>query len=425
MTFKRIVKAINGICADTFKNQLLNISEEHDRFILLDSNNYEGYPYSEFGFLCAFDSISEIEAINRKFDIQELTDYHRIISDWTFGYISYESLHSDNDTFGLFFFQPRFVFFQKEDKIYAAVHPEHDNDETINTLINQILTKQTNQKQGDKITLKTDMSFDKYQTAFKSIQQHIRRGDTYEVNFCINFKAKVKNLYPVSIYKSLINKTKAPFSAFLKKSNIYVLSASPERFLKHTELKLIAQPMKGTAGRGKNQAEDIDIQYELSVNTKERAENIMITDLVRNDLSRFALRNSVCVEELCKVYKFENVFQMITTVSSKIQSKSTAFQALKAAFPPGSMTGAPKHRTMQIIKNHETFERGLYSGSIGYITPEGNFDFSVVIRTLFYNSETQVINFAVGSAITDASVAGAEYAECLLKAETITKTLES
>jgi para-aminobenzoate synthetase component 1 len=155
----------------------------------------------------------------------------------------------------------------------------------------------------------------------------------------------------------------------------------------------------------------------LARDEKERAENVMIVDLVRNDLSKTAKKGAVAVEELCKVYSFKQVHQMISTVVSEIDSELHPIETLRSTFPMGSMTGAPKVSAMKIIEHLEVSKRGLYSGAIGYFTPENDFDFNVVIRSILYNEEKKYISYSVGSAITIKSDAAKEYEECLLKAK--------
>jgi len=202
------------------------------------------------------------------------------------------------------------------------------------------------------------------------------------------------------------------------------MCASPERYLKKMGTKVISQPIKGTAPRSKNKKTDARLIQELQTDEKERSENIMIVDLVRNDLSKSALKGSVVVEELCKVYSFEQVHQMVSTISATVPDDIDPIKVLKETFPMGSMTGAPKVSALKIIEELESFKRGLYSGAVGYITPEGDFDFNVVIRSMLYNETKKYVSYAVGSAITAKSVPEKEYQECLLKAKAMRQVLE-
>lgn len=253
---------------------------------------------------------------------------------------------------------------------------------------------------------------------------HIRRGDIYEANFCIEFYAQDARIDPLATFNHLNELSSAPFSTFLRLGQLYALSSSPERFLRKQGQRLISQPIKGTRKRGVNQQEDQRLKQDLERDPKERSENIMITDLVRNDMSKIARKASVHVDELCKVYSFEQVHQMISTVSCTIDQDFLEVDVIKALFPMGSMTGAPKIRAMEIIEELEDFKRGLYSGAVGYFHPSGDFDFNVIIRTILYNQASRYLCLPVGSAITIGSEIDQEYAECLLKAKAMREVLE-
>ncbi len=255
--------------------------------------------------------------------------------------------------------------------------------------------------------------------------EYIRFGSIYEANFCMEFFAKEASINPVEIYEKLDTISKAPFATFFKNNNQYLLSASPERYLKKENEKVISQPIKGTARRSFDIEQDAFLKSELAKSEKERSENIMIVDLVRNDLSHTAKKGSVVVEELCEVYTFKQVHQMISTIVSKVENTVSPIEILKTTFPMGSMTGAPKISAMKIIEELEETKRGLYSGAVGYFTPTGDFDFNVVIRSILYNAKNQYLSFSVGSAITSQSVPENEYEECLLKAKAMFEVLQS
>ncbi len=256
------------------------------------------------------------------------------------------------------------------------------------------------------------------------IKSHLKAGDIYEMNYCHEFYAENCEINPYKVYKKLNELTNAPFSSFYKNKDQFILSGSPERFLKKEGDKIISQPIKGTAKRGKDSKEDEEIKNKLANDPKERSENIMIVDLVRNDLSKTAAKGSVKVEELCKVYSFDTVHQMISTVSSQLKKGCSSLDVIKHAFPMGSMTGAPKYEAMQIIDQLESTKRGVYSGALGYIKPNGDFDFNVLIRTILYNRALKRTSFMVGGAITLKSNIENEYQETLLKAEALKKALE-
>ena len=239
----------------------------------------------------------------------------------------------------------------------------------------------------------------------------------------MEFFKKDWSIDPLTRFFRLNEMSSAPFSAYLSFDQKHVLCGSPERFIKKEGDTIISQPIKGTIKRGKNQEEDDKLVQQLKMDPKERSENIMITDLVRNDLSKTAAPGSVQVEELCEVYTFKTVHQLISTVTSKIKTGVHPVDVIKNAFPMGSMTGAPKVRAMEIIEEEEDFKRGIYSGSIGYFDPQGDFDFNVVIRSLIYNEKNHYLSARVGGAITALSDPEREYDECLLKMESMKRTL--
>lgn len=273
------------------------------------------------------------------------------------------------------------------------------------------------------IAMKARVSKQAYLDSIHQLMRHVQLGNIYEVNFCQEFFAEVKLTSPLTAWKKLRSMTRAPFSAFVRHDELFALCASPERFLQKKKSKLISQPIKGTIRRGRDSAEDEVLKKNLVENPKERSENVMIVDLVRNDLSKSAMRGSVKVDELIGVHTFPTVHHLISTISCKVQDGVSFSQLMRDTFPMGSMTGAPKIRAMQLIEQHEYSTRGLYSGTIGYITPDGDFDLNVVIRSVLYNDQIPYVSFHVGGAITAACKAEDEYDECLLKAEALIKAL--
>jgi len=279
------------------------------------------------------------------------------------------------------------------------------------------LTPQSTHLSEEKIEIKSRISKKDYHQKVEKILEHIYKGDIYEANFCQEFYAENTRISPLHMYEDLNTISEAPFATFLKIDHQFLLCASPERYLKKVGPKIISQPIKGTAKRFEDCLEDQKAATTLSIDTKERSENIMIVDLVRNDLSRSAKKGSVQVEELCKVSSFKQVHQMISTVVSELKDDVHLVDVIKDTFPMGSMTGAPKISAMKIIERLEETKRGLYSGAVGYFTPSGDFDFNVVIRSILYNAEKKYLSFSVGSAITAKSFPEKEYEECLLKAK--------
>ncbi|MFC6999621.1 aminodeoxychorismate synthase component I [Rufibacter roseus] len=331
------------------------------------------------------------------------------------------SQHPDNIGFPeLAFFAPEaYIHFEEET---LTVYSEVDSPDSII----QAISSTTFSSSFPKNSLKTvaRISREEYIQSVQKLQQHIVEGDVYEINFCQEFYAEQASLDPVQVYFKLNEISPTPFSGFLKWHDKYLLCASPERFLKKENDLLISQPIKGTIRRGSTPEEDLANKATLASSEKERAENMMIVDLVRNDLNRVAAIGTVKVEEFFGLYGFQHVWQMISTITGKLSPEADAVQALQAAFPMGSMTGAPKIKALELIEKYEKTKRGLYSGSFGYFLPNGDFDFNVVIRSIQYNAATRYLNYEVGSAITYDSVPEQEYEECLLKAFAIKSVLE-
>lgn len=401
------------------------MADFYDQLVFLNSNDTRSISYLALGNKEEFVATS-----NKVFDgLKSFIDFHQ---DWAFGYLGYDLKNevepslSSNNTDPLFF--PEVHFFVPEIVLeitvdFVKIHfVEEKEKERFLSVLDQNDQKTT--KKTEKVKFKQRMSKDNYEQRFEAIKEHIQQGDIYEMNFCHEFYAENAEINPFETYTRLNKLTNAPFSSFYKNKDQYILCGSPERYIKKEGDKIITQPIKGTAKRGKTKEEDEEIKLALSQNEKERSENIMIVDLVRNDLSKTAIKASVKVEELCKVYSFETVHQMISTVTSEIDKTTHPVEVLRTTFPMGSMTGAPKVEAMKIIEEIETTKRGVYSGGIGYFNPEGDFDFNVVIRSLLYNEKKKYLNFMVGGAITSKANAEDEYEETLLKAEAMIESLK-
>lgn len=245
---------------------------------------------------------------------------------------------------------------------------------------------------------------------------HIKRGDIYEINYCMEFFAENAEIDPHTVFSRLKELTEAPFAGLYKTGDTWILCASPERFVQRNGNKLLTQPMKGTAPRGKTKEEDISLKTALAKSPKEQTENVMAVDVARNDLSIIAKKGSVITEELFGVKTFKNVHQMVSTVSCELKENTSLENIMDATFPPASMTGAPKLKALELIRKYELSPRGIYSGCIGSVSNEGDFDFCVVIRTIIYDERKKRVSFHVGSAITAGCNPEAEWDECLLKA---------
>lgn len=263
-----------------------------------------------------------------------------------------------------------------------------------------------------------------YTATFKKIQDHILEGDIYELNYCMGFHGTATSTDPINMFLDLCENSPMPFSALFKAANLYLCCASPERFLKKKGQTLLSQPIKGTIRRGKTKKEDKALKKQLAESEKEQAENLMIVDLMRNDLARIGLTGSVEVKELFGIYSFKQISQMISSVACELPSSIGFEEIVSKTFPMGSMTGAPKIKCMELIEAYEKFKRAWFSGSIGYINSNGDFDFCVIIRSLIIDRTKNSFYFGVGSAITIDADAQAEYQECLLKAASLINTLQ-
>ena len=412
-----------------YKQQLLQWSQQFREVVFLDSNAYH-QKYASYDCVLAVDAFTSIKTDFYN-AFEELQQYQQQTKDWLFGYLAYdlkndtERLHSDNfdglQFPDLFFFQPKKLFLLKDN--HLEIQYLHLCDDEIDFDFNQIKTYSSNAIPNSQFNILPRISKENYVVKVNTMLEHIHRGDIYEANFCMEFYAEKATIDPLNVYEKLNQISKPPFATFFKNQQQYLLCASPERYLKKEGNKVISQPIKGTAKRFSEVTSDEQSKTELSQNPKERSENIMIVDLVRNDLSKTASKGSVDVEELCGIYTFEQVHQMISTVVSTVENAISPVEIIKTTFPMGSMTGAPKISAMNIIETLEETKRGLYSGAVGYFTPENDFDFNVVIRSILYNAEERYVSFSVGSAITAQANAEQEYEECMLKAKAMFEVL--
>ncbi len=431
---------------------------------LRSSESYYG-KLSRYEAIAAFDNLEAIQGPLSGLD-RDLTD------DWYLGWLCYEL---KDEIFGIsdklpdplvgfpevHFFRPRWILICEEGKLRLGYDPWHNSEDEARSFLTSVTEWQRMGAEGneteplqatpdcsqvdkaseieavkskpshlkskekhcgslkdlDGIFLEPAISREDYIEDVKGLQEHIHRGDIYEVNYCMEFNARGHIADPAALFVRLVERSHMPFAAFIKFGRKYALSASPERFITKRGNKLYSMPMKGTAPRGYTPAETEANRRQLQESEKERAENIMITDLVRNDLSVVATKGSVMVEELCGIYSFPSILQSVSTISAEISGNTTLEAILRATFPMGSMTGAPKISAMQLISEFEKRKRGLFSGSIGYISPDGDFDLNVVIRTLLYDEDSAFLSYTAGSAITALSDAEQEYEECLLKAK--------
>lgn len=416
-----------------FKNQLLVWAQQFDDAVWLDSNNYQ-QNYSNYDAILAVDAFTSIQT-DYTDAFSKLKEYQILTNDWVFGYLTYdlkndfEALNSKNydglEFPDLYFFQPKKLFLIKDNQVEIQYLKAVDDELEADLLAINAINYQPCTSNCNDVKIKLRIHKDAYFEKVKTILAHIYRGDIYEANFCQEFYAQNTIINPLDTYLKLNTISNPPFATFLKCQDKFLMSASPERYIQKTGTKIVSQPIKGTAKRASNKADDNQLKTLLLNDEKERSENIMIVDLVRNDLSKTALKGTVKVEELCKIYTFNQVHQMISTVTSQVDKTTHPVDIIKTTFPMGSMTGAPKISAMQIIETLEETKRGLYSGAVGYFTPTGNFDFNVVIRSILYNATKKYVSYSVGGAITAKSDPLKEYEECLVKAKAMRTVLEN
>jgi aminodeoxychorismate synthase component I len=273
------------------------------------------------------------------------------------------------------------------------------------------------------IDLSSNFTREKYLEAVEKIRKHIALGNIYQANLTQQFRVELaKDLTPEMIFARLRKEHPAPFAAFLRRANDAVVSASPERFLQISQTgEVTTSPIKGTRRRGKTAEEDAFLRQQLETSAKDRAENVMIVDLLRNDIGRVCEFNSVKVEKLCEIEEHPTLFHLVSTIKGQLREDANVSDLIKAAFPCGSITGAPKIRAMQILDEIETAPRGLSMGAIGYFAFDGAADLNVAIRTM--TIKDSIATFNVGGGIVFDSEPQAEFDESLLKAQALLKAV--
>ncbi len=396
----------------------------------LDSNDYQEDKFSNYECLLAVGVQEElcVEAAGTAFE--QLKTWAATQKKWLFGHLNYdlknevEQLESNNEDSlnfpALYFFVPTYLcIFYKNNSL--EILSEKEAPSAIWEAIQGLAVPPP--KNPIAISVQQKISQTSYLEIIQKIRKHIIDGDAYEMNFCQEFFARALGLNPLDLFFRMNNIAKAPFSVYYKRNQQHLLCGSPERFMCKRGNKIISQPIKGTIKRGQTSSEDAQLKTALYHSTKDRAENVMIVDLVRNDLTKTCQTGSIKVEELFGIYGFEKVFQMISTVVGQLKADRHWTDAIRAAFPMGSMTGAPKVISMELIEQYEQSKRGLYAGTVGYVSPNEDFDFNVVIRSLLYNAKNHYLSFQVGGAIVYDSEPMAEYEECLLKAATMLEAL--
>ncbi|MFY8127981.1 MAG: anthranilate synthase component I family protein [Chitinophagaceae bacterium] len=419
-----------------FKQQMLNWSNQFNICCFLDNCNSQDN-YHTYEFMLAVDVFSDIKITqNNNNWKQELNAYLTTNALACFGHISYNfksvivnDKHQPQQEFPLlYFFQPKILIKYKNGALEintAEVSP--------NTIFSSIksttatLLNHNNKKTKTAVdSIKPTQTKEAYLTAIENLKLEIVKGNCYEINYCTEFISNNIHINPIEVYLKLTTLSPTPFASFYKHHHHYCITASPERFLKREGKTIIAQPIKGTIKANPlSLAANEVLKQTLLHSKKDKAENVMVVDLVRNDLSKVCIPGSVYVDELFGIYSFKQVHQMISTVVGTLNNTATFGDIIESTFPMGSMTGAPKHKVMQLIDEYEIMNRDIYSGCIGYINNNGDFDFNVVIRSIFYDAHLNKLSYKVGSGITHYSNAEEEYEECLLKATAIEQVLMS
>ena len=414
-----------------FKMKLLAWSSSYQQVLYLDNNEHKNIIYHRYESILGvgLSSIKNNETVLS--DINQVDDFISGLesNQWLLGYLSYDL---KNEIYGLSSNNPDYVglpminFFAPEHLV--IVHEDFKTVEILSKkadiIWNEILEKDFYElSQYNCFELLPRFSREEYIQTVEKIKSRIIEGDVYEINFCQEFYNDNAEIDPLSVFLLLNKINPAPYASFYKFDDHYLMCSSPERFLFKEKNKIVSEPIKGTIKRGIDQREDEILKNNLVNSEKERAENVMIVDLVRNDFSKCSKVGTVKVEELFGIYSFTHVNQMISRITAELKDKVNFKEIIESTFPMGSMTGAPKLMSMKMIDELERNQRALFSGSIGYINSNGDFDFNVVIRSILYNEKSKYLSVQVGSAIVFDSDAEKEYEECLLKARAMKMAL--
>lgn len=406
---------------------MLNWLRRFNICCFLDNHQYTLPPHLH-DCLTAAGAISVMPDSERS-KLDAITEFYKSSNDWIFGHLGYDlkneieelrSEHPDHIGFAeAFLFVPEYLI-QIGDGTVSIGSLQSDHE----SVYHEITRTPPISFSPNTVAVRQKIGREEYLTIIRKLQEHIHRGDCYEINFCQEFYSENASIDPYATYSTLSLLSPNPFSVFYRLNDRYLLCASPERFMAKLGNRLVSQPIKGTITRDTGDPErDLALKTELENSLKDKTENVMIVDLVRNDLSKVCHEGTVAVEELFGVHAFPQVYQMVSTVSGELRDDISFGDIIKACFPMGSMTGAPKRRVLELIERYEKTKRGIFSGSVGYITPAKDFDFNVVIRSIMYNAAERYLSFQAGSGITAASDPEAEYDECILKASVITKIL--
>lgn len=412
-----------------FKQKALQWASQFGHVAYLDHNQYQGYSNPSFDCVIGAGAISSLQC-NVGNAFEQLKEYHEQTNDWLFGFLGYNlknevehltsSLPDGTGFPDLFFFQPEHLVTILSNSSVTIESPTLSPDK----IFEQICSTKVVSHAHTPISMQARIGKEEYLKTIQQLREHIAAGNVYEINYCQEFYAEDAAINPIDTFSKLNQLSLAPFSYYLKFDGKHLLCASPERFLRKVGNTITSMPIKGTIRRDNDLEVDEALKTELRNNIKEQAENVMIVDLVRNDLTRSCVPGTIHVDELFSVYSFTKVHHLVSSVSGTLMDDVEGVDAIRNAFPMGSMTGAPKVRVMQLTEQYEHSKRGIYSGAAGYFAPNGDFDFNVIIRSLVYNQSTQYLSYHVGGAITWDSVPEQEYEECLLKAAAIEEILK-
>ncbi|MGB4080212.1 MAG: anthranilate synthase component I family protein [Bacteroidia bacterium] len=402
-----------------FKELVYAYADKHKYQCILDSCQLNTGVYGgEFEFLAA---IGATQVYTSWSSFEQATTQVK----WLFGVLGYdvknhfETLSSENnaviDTPELLFFEPQILLAIDKNQQVSVLKGDLSLD-----FFDAVVVK----NKRDISPVYSPISRSDYIQKIEEIQELIRGGEVYELNYCVPYSHSFNAFQPLLFHLDLLQKSPVPMGAYLRANQLYLCGASMERFLMKQGNTLVSQPIKGTIKKGQTPEEDVALITQLKNSEKDRAENVMIVDLVRNDLNRVCKSGTVKVKELFGIYSYLQVHQMISTVEGEVLPEVSISDILKATFPMGSMTGAPKIAAMKYIEGIENFKRGWYSGALGYIAPDGDFDFNVVIRSVLCDTNNKVLNYNAGGAITIDSIAEQEWMEVQLKTKAITEVLK-
>lgn len=409
---------------ETLKESLLAWAADFDYAVFLDSCNTSIDQYGDYEFILGV-ADRDTETCTSWEELEEKAGEGN--QAWWFGSLTYDAknelepkLRSDNPPAIPF---PNLVFFRAETVIYqrrGESNVESFPDYSVQLAKGSTLPKGAIRLEGE---LKSNFSREEYLETVEAIRGHIFEGDSYEINLSQNFHTTGEIDSPAAVWRQLTSVSPTPYAAYCRFRDTHLLCASPERFLQLKGDRIITQPIKGTARRDNDPDKDRELVEQLRASRKEQAENVMIVDLSRNDLYRSSIVNGVKVPKLYEVQSFAKVHHLVSTVEATKSPEISSLDVIANTFPPGSMTGAPKFRSCELIDQYERSARGMYAGSVGYLSPEGDFDLNVVIRSMIWHEPSRVLTYQMGGAITWDSDPASEYMETLIKARAIQEVL--